>query len=116
MENLNIEGKVNFAIIGCGHIGKRHIEMVHRNPESNLVAICDVKEINQLDLPDYCAAIPFYNSLDALLSASIEIDVVVIATPNGYHAPQALAVLNAKKHVVVEKPMALRKQDRKSVV
>jgi predicted dehydrogenase len=42
--------------------------------------------------------------------------VVVIATPNGYHAQQALECLHAKNHVVVEKPMALRKQDAENII
>lgn len=34
--------KIKFAVIGCGHIGMRHAEMIRRNEESELVAICDV--------------------------------------------------------------------------
>ena len=34
--------KIRFAVVGCGHIGKRHIEMVRREPGAQLVAICDV--------------------------------------------------------------------------
>ncbi|HZZ87507.1 MAG TPA: Gfo/Idh/MocA family oxidoreductase, partial [Caulobacteraceae bacterium] len=41
------------------------------------------------------------------LIARPEVDLVVIATPNALHAPQALQALGAGKHVLVEKPMAL---------
>ena len=34
--------KIKFAVIGQGHIGKRHAEMVRRNPETELIAVCDV--------------------------------------------------------------------------
>ena len=34
--------KIKFGVIGCGHIGKRHAEMITRNPDSELVALCDV--------------------------------------------------------------------------
>ena len=43
-------------------------------------------------------------------------EVVNIATPNGLHAEQALKCLEARKHVVIEKPMALHKQDAEKVI
>lgn len=109
-----IDRKIKFAVIGCGHIGKRHAEMVLRNTESELVAVVDTKAEGELNLP--FGDIPFYSSLEDLLAADLEIDVVNIATPNGYHAAQALKCLEAKKHIVVEKPMALKKQDAEKVI
>ena len=38
------ERKIKFAVIGFGHIGKRHAEMVKRNPQSEIVAVADVDE------------------------------------------------------------------------
>ena len=42
--------KVKFAVVGCGHIGKRHIEMIMRNPETELVAVCDILPKEQLNI------------------------------------------------------------------
>ena len=42
--------KIRFAVVGCGHIGKRHIEMVRREPGAQLVAICDVLPLELLKL------------------------------------------------------------------
>jgi len=39
---------IKFAVIGLGHIGKRHTEMIRRNPESELVAVCDILPKDQL--------------------------------------------------------------------
>ena len=36
-----MDKKIKFAVIGCGHIGKRHAEMVTRDPGAELVALCD---------------------------------------------------------------------------
>ncbi len=45
MKSLASEDKkVKFAIVGCGHIGKRHAEMASRNAEAELVALCDVAD------------------------------------------------------------------------
>ncbi|WP_118973746.1 Gfo/Idh/MocA family protein [Taibaiella koreensis] len=106
--------KVKFAVVGCGHIGKRHAEMVKRNAESELVALIDIKDKGQLGIESY--DVPFFNSLEAFLESGIEADVVNIASPNGFHAPQALACLEAGKHIVIEKPMALGKADAEKVI
>jgi predicted dehydrogenase len=106
--------KVKFAVVGCGHIGKRHAEMIRRNEEAELIALADVRNRDDLDLVDL--DVPFFNSLEELLAAKLDIDVINIATPNGFHAEQALMALEARKHVVIEKPMALNKADAEKVI
>lgn len=106
---------INFAVVGLGHIGKRHMEMIRRNPETQVVAICDIKPKDQLELVD-SDNIPFFSKIEDLLASGIDIDVVNICTPNGYHAQYAIKALEAGHHVVLEKPIALRKQDAEAVV
>lgn len=109
-------GKVKFAVVGCGHIGKRHAEMILRHPEAELVALVDPKEKSQLGIEAYL--VPLFSSLKELLLSPLadQVDVINIASPNGYHAEQALQTLEAQKHVVIEKPMALHKQDAEKVI
>lgn len=107
-------GKIKFAVVGCGHIGKRHAEMIRRNDEAELVALIDVRAKDALGLPE--EKVPFFNSLEEFLDSNVDCDVINIASPNGYHAEQALLCLNAKKHIVVEKPMALNKADAEKVI
>lgn len=106
--------KIKFAVVGMGHIGNRHAEMIVRNKEAELVAIIDIKQEKEKELEKY--GVPFFNSLEAFLSSNIECDVVNIATPNGHHAEQALASFDAGKSVVLEKPMALSKVDAEKVI
>lgn len=106
--------KVNFAVIGCGHIGKRHAEMIERNSESNLVAICDVLPKEQLKIDHF--EVPFYSTLVDMLNAHPEIEVVNIATPNGFHCEHSLMALDYHKHVVIEKPLSLTKSDAEKVI
>ncbi len=101
-------------MIGCGHIGKRHAEMISRNEECELVALVDVKDKTTLGIEKH--DVPFFPSLEALLNAGLDFDVVNIASPNGFHAEQAMACLDARKHVVIEKPIALSKQDAEKVI
>lgn len=111
---IDSEKKIKFAVIGCGHIGKRHAEMVTRNTEAELVALVDVKPAS--DLGTIQSGIPLFSSIKELFAANLEIDVVNICTPNGYHAEQSLIALEAFKHIVIEKPMALSKSDAESVI
>jgi UDP-N-acetyl-2-amino-2-deoxyglucuronate dehydrogenase len=105
---------VKFAVVGCGHIGKRHAEMIARNAEAELVALIDTKDKAALNIDNY--NVPFFQSLDAFLQSAIETDVINIATPNGSHATQALQSLQANKHVVIEKPIALTKADAEKII
>ena len=105
---------VKFAIIGCGHIGKRHAEMIIRNDEAELVALVDIKDKADLKLDNY--DIPFYSSLSEMLEAVPDVDVVNICTPNGLHAAQSLEAINARKHVVCEKPLGLTKASCEEVI
>lgn len=106
--------KIKFAVVGCGHIGKRHAEMILRHPEAELVAMCDTAEKNSLRLEDY--EVPFFASLQNMLEAKLEFDVVCICTPNGLHSELSIACLETGKHVVCEKPMALTKADCEAVI
>lgn len=109
------EQKIKFAVIGCGHIGKRHAEMIMRNKESLLVGLVDIKPASALSLESF-KGVPLYGSIDELLEHQPDVDVINIATPNGFHAEQALQCLEARKHVVIEKPMALTKNDAEKVI
>ena len=106
--------KIKFAVIGSGHIGKRHGEMIRRNPESELVAMCDVKDKSDLGLEEF--NVPLLSSAQALFNSDIEFDVVSVCTPNGLHAEHTLMALENKKHVVIEKPMALNVADCEKII
>jgi UDP-N-acetyl-2-amino-2-deoxyglucuronate dehydrogenase len=111
---LDGKSKIKFAIVGSGHIGKRHAEMIRRNPESELVAMSDIKTKSELDLSSL--EVPFLTSMDELFKSNIDFDVVCICTPNGLHAEQCLKALEYKKHVVIEKPMALTVADCEKII
>lgn len=107
--------KIKFAVIGCGHIGKRHANMINENENLELVALCDTRPKNVLDIEQYSDA-AFFSSIDELLNSKIELDAVAIATPNGFHEEQSLKVLEHGYHVVIEKPMSLSKAGCEKII
>jgi predicted dehydrogenase len=106
--------KVKFAIVGYGHIGKRHAEMVRRNEEAELVAVVDSASSAECGADGIEES--FFSTMEEMFEAHPEIDVVNICTPNGLHASQSLKALNQKKHVVCEKPMGLSKANCEEVI
>ena len=108
------ENKIKFAVVGCGHIGKRHAEMVTRDQDAELVALCDIRPREELGIEAY--EVPFFAGLQELLQSGIQMDVINICTPNGLHAPMAVQAIEAGCNVVIEKPMALTLADAEKVV
>jgi UDP-N-acetyl-2-amino-2-deoxyglucuronate dehydrogenase len=106
--------RVRFAVVGCGHIGKRHAEMITRDAGAELVALCDELPREELGIDAY--QVPFFSSLEKLLMSGIGIDVVNICVPNGLHASLAIKAIEAGCNVVIEKPMALTLADAEQVV
>lgn len=106
--------KIKFAVIGQGHIGKRHAEMIRRNPNCELIAVCDILPKEKAGVADIKE--DYFNAITDLLKSHPEIEVVNICTPNGLHAEHAILAIESGKHVVVEKPMALTKSDCEKVI
>ena len=99
---------LTFAIVGTGRIAQRHAE--HIQSVGILVAVCDPVEerANKLAQTHQARA---YASIEELLAAEPEIDVVSICSPNGLHAAHTIMALRAGHHVVCEKPMAISVHD-----
>jgi len=107
---------INFAVIGYGHIGKRHAEMIRSHNRCRLVAVCDVKPEMEAHAHDQ-HGVPLFADAAAMLQAKVEeVDVVSVCTPNGLHAAHSILALEHRKHVVCEKPMGLTKADCESVI
>ena len=72
--------KVKFAVLGCGHIGKRHAEMIVRNTEAELVALCDIKAKELLGIEKYNVPL-------LLMYGKFSLPSVLIASPKFTGSP-----------------------------
>ena len=120
--------RLKFAIIGCGRISHKHIEALANNfKEADLVSVCDIiPEKMDKDVEEYYdfmkqrginldKKINKYTDYKEMLKRE-DIDAVSICTESGHHAVHALYCLNAGKHVLVEKPMALSLNDADKMI
>jgi UDP-N-acetyl-2-amino-2-deoxyglucuronate dehydrogenase len=103
-----------FGLVGCGHIGRKHVEAIQKLPDARLIAVSDK---NEQVLADYtgkyfCRGYEDYNEM----FKDLAIDIVAICTPSGLHARMAIDALKAGKHVLVEKPMALSLREADAMI
>ena len=100
---------LRFGLIGCGRVAPRHAESLLSLPGAQLVAVADVRESRaERFAAQYQAAA--HTDYHALLARQ-DVDVVNICTPSGLHAQMAVEAMQAGKHVIVEKPIALTLHD-----
>ncbi len=105
---------LGFAVVGTGVAGRYHATAIAQTDGARLVAVCR-GDSSRADESALEFGVPCEPNLDALL-ARPDVDVVCIATPSGLHAQQAMAAARARKHVLLEKPMALTLADADAVI
>jgi len=97
--------RLRVALLGTGWVADFHARAVRGHPGAELVAAANWRQPSLRALAER-HHIPRTTTDWRALAADPGIDAAVIATPNALHAPQAIAFLEAGKHVLVEKPMA----------
>lgn len=103
-----------FGIIGCGMISKWHADSIRTIEGARLVGAADTDPRRAADLASQYGCTPFASADDLL--ACEEIDIVCICTPSGLHAEYAKKAALAGKHFVVEKPLAITRQQLCEVI
>jgi UDP-N-acetyl-2-amino-2-deoxyglucuronate dehydrogenase len=107
---------LKFALVGCGRIAKRHSELLgsHAIPGATLVAVCDVVEEKAARIGGKFS-VPYFTDMHAMMRRA-EVDAVVVLTESGMHAQHVIELAAYRKHVVVEKPMALTLRDADAMI
>ena len=96
--------KTRIAVIGYGGMGGWHCSKVGEIEELELAGVYDIKESRNAAAEE--AGIHAYASLEALL-ADPTVEIVTVAIPNQLHMDVCVQAMEAGKHVVCEKPVAL---------
>ena len=103
--------KLGVGLLGVGEMGRRHADNLRRNvPEARLVAIADVAHERARQVARELEIDLSYPSLEAMLENK-DIEAVLIATPDKFHAPAVIQAARAGKDILCEKPLALNVAD-----
>jgi scyllo-inositol 2-dehydrogenase (NAD+) len=103
--------KLGIGVLGVGEMGRRHAENLRRLvPEARLLAVADVAADRARQVASELEIDHSYGGLDAMLENK-EIEAVLIATPDKFHAQSIVAAAKAGKAILCEKPLALNLAD-----
>lgn len=97
--------QINFGIIGCGIAGEKHALAISKTKNTKLVAVCSKSNLSAIKLASKYAGTIVMDVNEMIKSKKI--DVVCICSPNFCHSEQVLYAISNKKHVIVEKPLAM---------
>jgi UDP-N-acetyl-2-amino-2-deoxyglucuronate dehydrogenase len=99
---------LRFGLVGCGVIGPVHAEALASLPDARLVAVADIDMERAQKLTEQYGGTP-YPDLQSMLQRE-PLDVVIVCTPSGLHGEHACQIMRAGRHVIVEKPMEIRRE------
>ena len=107
---------LNFALVGCGRIAKRHSELLGLNQidGARLVSVCDI-EYSKAKVIGERFNVSSYKDFDEMMENE-NIDVVAVLTPSGLHANHVVSLSKYGKDIMVEKPMALTLDDADAMI
>jgi len=117
MEWAFLSKKLKIAVIGTGSISREHLDAYKENPNVEIYALCDInKERVEKRAAEYNVPLErTFTDKDEMFKALPEIDAVSVCTWNSAHAECSIAALNAGKHVLCEKPMAMNEEEAKEM-
>lgn len=107
--------KLNVGVIGTGFIGPAHIEALRRTGLADVVALADVNDDVARTKADELSIPAYYGNYKELI-ARPDIDVVHVCTPNHLHYTMSKEAMEAGKHVVCEKPLAMNSGEARELV
>ena len=106
--------KLKIAVIGTGLVGSFHAETFFRNPNSELIAVCDIdkEKVNKIANRFKCKA---YNEFESLINTE-KLDAISIATPEQIRIAPALLAIERGLKILLEKPLGRNLEDIENLV
>lgn len=105
--------KLRYGVVGSGNRSRGNHLPILRDyvPEVEIAAICDITPESLAQGLTLCPGAKGYSDYREMLAQETNLDAVLVVVPSYVHAEITIAALNAGKHVLVEKPMALSLAD-----
>ena len=99
-------GKLKFVLVGCGRIATLHVPGYQNHPDAVLYGVCDKNVKRAEDFAREYSVGKVFSSYEDVL-ADPDVDAVELLVPHHLHCEMTVAACEAKKHVSVQKPMAM---------
>lgn len=107
--------ELRVGIVGLGWAAEAHIDTFKSVTGARVTAVYSRRRQDQAEIEKrFGRSLKVYNDYEQMLSDK-EIDVIDICSASGLHADQAVAAARAGKHLMIEKPLALKWEDAKAV-
>lgn len=108
---------LHVGIVGCGEAAQiLHLPSLYQLPDKfTVTALCDASKTVLDGVGDHWQVTQRYLDYHELI-AQADVDVILIANPNAYHADVTLAAIEAGKHVLVEKPMCITLREADAII
>jgi len=110
------DGKVGFAVVGCGVIAPFHTKAIDIGGKSTLVALCDIEKPKAEKLSAESGNVPVYTDYREMLDREADVDCVCVCTPSGIHWEVACAAAEAGRHVLSEKPLDITREHMDAMI
>ena len=107
--------RLRFGVIGTGSFGLDHLNSLSQCHRATAVAVAESNVARAKEATERFKIPRSYTDYRELLEQA-DIDAVTIALPNYLHAPVAIEALKARKHVLIEKPMALNAREASKII
>ena len=107
--------KLKIAIVGVGGISNSHIAAYRANPNAEVYAFCDINAERLRYMGERYGVERLYTDEAEMLRELPELDAVSVCTWNSAHAPCTIMALDAGKHVLCEKPMAMNVEEAEAM-
>ncbi|MBI3578359.1 MAG: Gfo/Idh/MocA family oxidoreductase [Ignavibacteriales bacterium] len=109
--------KARIAVVGLGTIGQTiHLPILSKFPDAEIVAVCDYDSAKAEFVAKKYEIPRWYDNLETMLKAEEDIVGVDICTSTFTHADVAIAALESKKHILVEKPLARTQKEAMEII
>lgn len=117
LKRVGANGKITFALIGCGGMGRGDVGRFKGRPDCQLVALCDVdsKQIDDAAGQLKATDVARYKDFRECINHK-DLDFVIVATPDHWHTLPTIAAMKAGKDVYCEKPLTLTVEEGKTLV
>lgn len=100
---------MKIAVIGCGNVSKMHFQALDENPDTQIVAVADIKPERADEMAEKFGARAYYDFDELIKNETL--DAVHICTPHYLHTPMAIKALKAGINVLLEKPCSVSAEE-----